>query len=338
MSKNNERDGLNKGIAITLMFIMLFGITLTANANSSAPEPISSNKIGTYDGFDYEYWSQNQNDGTMWLTGGGTYHCDWDAHNILFRTGKKLGSVMSYNEYGDIVIDYEGFYNLERGDVSYLTVYGWTQEPLMEWYIVEDRGSYRPGRELAGTIEVDGALYDVYTDTRVEQPSIEGTKTFPQIYSIRKEGRSSGVITVSDHFKAWAELGLDVSGGLYEVTMCLEGFNSKGNGAITKFILTLGDDVFGSENDYLGAPDIIPPELDVEPESTPKPIPDISTDDVLPTEDSTPPAEEPVAQTPQPSNDNDLNMAGIVIIGITVGIAVGVAVYFTQKKQKEKRK
>lgn len=231
--------------------------TVTVDEVAAAWDPatdmITNNWIGEFEGFDVEFWSQNAGDaGFMTLTGGGTFWCSWDGFNQLFRTGKKLGSVATYDEYGDVIIEYEASHEITRGDVSYLTVYGWTEDPLMEWYIVENRGSYRPGKDFAGTIEVDGAAYDVYTDLRVEQPSIQGTATFPQIYSIRQENRTEGTITVSDHFKAWEELGLEVSGNLFEVTMCVEGFNGAGQATLKKLVLTIGDDVYGTPDDRRG--------------------------------------------------------------------------------------
>jgi len=268
-SKSKEHRISRYGIiALTAILFMLTALPLVASADEppvytdddlsdvalnevtvmdDLPAPITSNRIGTFRGFDYEFWSELGDGVTqMQLTGPGTFTCSWeDARNILFRTGKKLGSVMSYKEYGDVTIDYQATHNIQRGSVSYLTAYGWTQRPLMEWYIVEKRGSYMPGRIHVGTAEIDGSIYDIRIDTRVNQPSIEGNRTFAQIYSIRRNHRIEGVITVSDHFKAWEALGLDVSGRLYEVSMCIEGYNSSGNGSITKHILKIGDTVYG---------------------------------------------------------------------------------------------
>ncbi|MCL2031565.1 MAG: glycoside hydrolase family 11 protein, partial [Oscillospiraceae bacterium] len=174
-------------------------------------DPLTNNKRGEYDGFDFEFWSQRPDQGSMMLTGGGTFECSWDAFNILFRTGKKLGSTQTYAEYGEVVMDYGALHNITRGDVSYLCVYGWTEDPMIEFYIIENHGSYKPpgGKGYQGDYSMDGSMYEVYVDTRVNQPSIQGTQTFEQYFAVRTDLRTEGTISISEHFKAWEALGLD---------------------------------------------------------------------------------------------------------------------------------
>lgn len=66
-------------------------------------------------------------------------------------------------------------------------------------------------------------------NTRVDKPSIQGTKTFQQYFSVRVDKRTEGTITLSDHFKAWEMPGLDMNGKMYKVSLCVEGFNGSGN-------------------------------------------------------------------------------------------------------------
>lgn len=66
---------------------------------------------------------------------------------------------------------------------------------------------------------------------RVDKPSIVGTATFRQIFSVRETKRSEGVVTVANHFAAWKAAGLKTGKHNYMV-MATEGNNSSGKASI----------------------------------------------------------------------------------------------------------
>jgi len=213
--------------------IGLFAAVLLAAGTGGETLTVTKNSTGEHNGYNYELWCDT---GTatvgMTLGEGGAFDCSWEnAGNILFRTGKKLGSKQTHAEMGDITVEYACDYNPKKS--SYLCVYGWTEDPMIEFYVVESWGEWRPpGSASKGKIEVDGGTYDVYQTTRTNMPSIQGTKTFEQYWSVRTTKNTEGTVSLSEHFKAWEELGMEL-GKMYEVSMCIEGYNDSGEASGT---------------------------------------------------------------------------------------------------------
>ena len=103
---------------------------------------------------------------------------------------------------------------------------------MVEFYVVQSWGNWRPpGAQAIATIEVGDSAYDVYKTQRVNQPSIDGTQTFSQYWSVRKGKRTEDVICLTDHFQAWESLGLEL-GKLYEASLTVEGYQSSGTAII----------------------------------------------------------------------------------------------------------
>jgi endo-1,4-beta-xylanase len=59
-----------------------------------------------------------------------------------------------------------------------------------------------------GTFESDGGTYEVWRKWRVNQPSIIGTATFPQYWSVRTKRHVGGTINTTKHFEKWEKAGL----------------------------------------------------------------------------------------------------------------------------------
>jgi endo-1,4-beta-xylanase len=125
------------------------------------------------------------------------------------------------------VIKYSGTYNATGP--GYLTVYGWTNNPLIEYYIVEAHADLAPNEPWTskGNFTSDEGTYEIFISTRVNQPSIEGTKTFQQYWSVRTPQRVGGTVNTTRHFEEWAKLDMKLGKHNY-VVMATEGYTKTG--------------------------------------------------------------------------------------------------------------
>jgi endo-1,4-beta-xylanase len=212
-------------ISKTIVSTLVLGCVVTAvNAGT-----ITSNQTGTNNGYFYSYW-KDTGSVSMTLGTNGNYSVNWDlgSGNFVGGVGWKQGS--SSREVG-----YNASVWSPTGN-AYLTLYGWTRSPLIEYYVVDSWGSWRPpGGSSQGSISSDGGTYNLYRVQRTNAPSIEGTKTFWQNWSVRTSKRPIGndqTITFSNHVNAWTGKGWDLGSHDYQI-MATEGFKSKGNSDVT---------------------------------------------------------------------------------------------------------
>ena len=176
----------------------------------------------------WQIWS-NGGPGTIITYGETTaFTASWNnSGDFLGRLGFEWGNNgKKYTEYGTIKADYVWNKEGNAGNYSYLGIYGWSNNPCVEWYIVEDSFHQMPfntGDRPVGTAEVDGGTYNlVYRHTSgTGGDRCGGAGSWDQFYSIRLEGKRCGTITVSDHFDVWAQQGWNL-GNLIEVKIVVE--------------------------------------------------------------------------------------------------------------------
>ena len=223
----------------------------------------ASQHKGTSDGYSYEIWiDQTGGNGTMTLGQGATFKAEWSANvsagNFLARRGLDFGSKKKATDYEYIGLDYEAEYR-QTGSAngnSRLCVYGWFQNkgaagnvPLVEYYIIEDWVDWCPDAP-GKMVTIDGAQYKIFQMDHTGPTINGGSETFKQYFSVRQDKRTSGHITVSDHFKAWADQGWGI-GNLYEVALNAEGWQSSGVADIKKLdVYTTPKDNTGNNSGY----------------------------------------------------------------------------------------
>lgn len=129
--------------------------------------------------------------------------------------------------YNSRPITHSGYFDVTSGLAS-LSVYGWSTNPLVEYYVIDQEVNMNQGGTQKGTVYSDGAEYTIWENTRVNEPSIEGTSTFNQYISIRSSGRSSGTVTIENHFNAWAQHGMNL-GNLDFQVIAIESWDGSGS-------------------------------------------------------------------------------------------------------------
>ncbi len=183
-------------------------------------------------GYNYEMWYDGSGSGSLTYFGDEAdcaFKADWNnCGDFLARVGYYDGAATKkYTELGEIT----AAYNYKKsgnggGNYSYIGIYGWTKEPLIEYYIVDDsftpdgKGMYY-NTQTIGTYQVDGVTYTLKKGTRVNAPSIEGNTTFTQVFAQRSSYQTCGTINVTEHFKNWERLGIQM-GGIYDCKILCE--------------------------------------------------------------------------------------------------------------------
>jgi endo-1,4-beta-xylanase len=210
--------------AVFLVSALLLSVTQESHAQT-----ITTPQQGTHNGYFYSFW-KDTGTASMTLGSGGNYSASWNlgSGNMVCGKGWKPGSSSRNVGYNAGVWSPNGN--------AYLTLYGWTKNPLIEYYVVDSWGSWRPpGGSSSGSVSSNGGSYSLYRRQRVNQPSIIGTATFWQNWSVRTSKRSTGSnqsITFANHVNAWNNKGWTMGAHDYQI-MATEGFQSSGNSNLT---------------------------------------------------------------------------------------------------------
>ena len=175
---------------------------------------VNGDQTGSINGtpWGFEQWYQGGN-GSMTYYSNGTFKANWNNSNdYLARVGFRYPNNPVDHKTKTYAVDYK-YTKTGSASYSYIGVYGWTTDPEVEYYIVDDWLSpERPGYGNVGpefgTINVDGAIYTIHAFFRKCEPakSDGNCANFVQFFSVRQTPRQCGHIDISAHFNKWEEL------------------------------------------------------------------------------------------------------------------------------------
>ncbi len=202
--------------------VLAFGLTTSAYAVDACKDEmtkargsehrVQGNQTGSISGtpWGFEQWSQGGSNNMSYFDNG-TFKADWSNNqDFLARVGYRYGDNGSGVDHKTkyYTVDYK-YTKTGTAQYGYIGIYGWTVNPQIEYYIVDDWYS-KPSEAYIGPkfgeITVDGAKYTIHAFLRDQEPSKTGTSTFVQFFSVRATPRQCGHIDISAHFNKWDEL------------------------------------------------------------------------------------------------------------------------------------
>ncbi len=211
----------------------------TVDCNAPMPtggtEQCATYATGSAAGLRWEIWS-NTGPGCITTYDTPAFSASWNnSGDFLGRLGLEWGSSgQSYDQYGTITAQFAETKSGTAGGYSYVGIYGWTNSPCVEYYIVDD--SYNgmpvnPGNTTnMGTADIDGGTYTLYTrnTTGTGGSRCSGVSSWMQYYSIRHQARDCGTISITEHFDAWTAAGMTL-GNMLEAKILIESGGGTGS-------------------------------------------------------------------------------------------------------------
>lgn len=212
-------------------------VNCSATMPSGGTDHCGQNTQGKAGDLSWSLWSNAINSNGCITTFSTTaFSARWNNNgDFLARLGLEFGnSSKTYDQYGTLKADYSYTKTGSGGGYSYIGIYGWTNNPCVEWYIVDDRYGTMPfnayNAAQKGSATIDGEVYKLFQNktTGTGGSRCSGVNEWDQYWSIRQKARQCGTITISEHFKAWEAAGLKM-GGLLEAKILVETGGGQGS-------------------------------------------------------------------------------------------------------------
>ena len=134
--------------------------------------------------------------------------------DFIGRIGLQWNDTKTYDQYGTIAAQFSYTKSGTAGGYSYIGIYGWSTNPCVEYYIIDDSFGTFPfnayGMTQKGTATIDGEVYKLFsgTTTGTGGSRCGSVSSWSQFWSVRQKARQCGTISITEHFNAWKTAGM----------------------------------------------------------------------------------------------------------------------------------
>ena len=207
-ARSRSRSSSRLRLLLAVVVAMIAAVVLPPATASAAT--ICSNQSGN-SGYYYQMWSAGQGSACININSGTSYSTNWSGiGDFVAGVGTNPGNSSTKSFTAGLSAN---------GGTSLVSLYGWSTGPLVEYYVMENYvGSPPTSGQYMGQVSSDGGTFNIYEHQQVNQPCITGNScTFEQYLAIRTSPVSSGTITVSNFFNAWASHGMNLGTLNYQI-------------------------------------------------------------------------------------------------------------------------
>jgi endo-1,4-beta-xylanase len=204
-----KRRGVARLLLGALALALAAGTATIMPGVARAATQICSNQTGTNGGMYYQMYVSTGS-ACITLNSANSYSTTWSGiGDFVAGVGWNPGTTSTKSFSGSMS---------SSGGTALMSLYGWSTNPLVEYYVIEDDQGGSPALgTFEGTVTSDGGTYNIYEHQQVNQPSIQGTTTFEQYLAIRTSNTTSGTITFQNFVNAWASHGMNLGTMNYQI-------------------------------------------------------------------------------------------------------------------------
>lgn len=189
-------------------------VTCSGTMPSGGTQHCSTYQEGTAAGLSWQVWS-NGSAGCITTYSTPAFSATWNNNgDFIGRIGLQWNDTKTYDQYGTISAQYSYTKSGSGGGFSYIGVYGWSTNPCVEYYIIDDSFNAFPfspwNMSQKGTATIDGATYKLYAGTTngTGGSRCGSVSSWGQFWSVRQTARQCGTISITQHFDAWKAAGM----------------------------------------------------------------------------------------------------------------------------------